>query len=229
MVILHSFWLTENQQPSSLFIWGETWQKITEDDAGEIENIANNPYTINLEELLKLSEANINFSLKKHKKFTNQTLATPTKLLKSSQKLYPIHSATDLSEISEKLYLYPWQIEGICLEPLEAIDFLQSIPLGKITESFIGRDLKFWSHVARWSLDLLARCKFLPSIEQTSNQEFMATWQPLLDSSLDQTRLKNFTLQMPLVCRTYNLNWQSNISLENIQKCRFLSKLRIFH
>ena len=224
MVILHSFWLTENQQPSSLFIWGETWQKITEDDAGEIENIANNPYTINLEELLKLSEANINFSLKKHKKFTNQTLATPTKLLKSSQKLYPIHSATDLSEISEKLYLYPWQIEGICLEPLEAIDFLQSIPLGKITESFIGRDLKFWSHVARWSLDLLARCKFLPSIEQTSNQEFMATWQPLLDSSLDQTRLKNFTLQMPLVCRTYNLNWQSNISLENIQNLQIITE-----
>lgn len=224
MAILHSFWLAENQQPSSLLIWGETWQKITEDDAVEIENIANNPYTITLDELLKLSDANINFSLKKHKKYTNQTLSIPTKLLESSQKLYPIHSATDLSEISEKLYLYPWQIEGICLEPLEAIKFLQSIPLGKITESFIGRDLKFWSHVARWSLDLLARCKFLPSIEQTSNQEFMATWQPLLDSSLDQTRLKNFTLQMPLVCRTYNLNWQSNISLENIQNLQIVTE-----
>ncbi|WP_293141069.1 SNF2 helicase-associated domain-containing protein, partial [Okeania sp. SIO3I5] len=217
MAILHSFWLTENQQASSLFIWGETWRRITEEDAGETGKITNNPYAITLDELLKLSEANINFSLKKHKKSITKTLAIPTKLSESSKKIYPIHSATNFSEISENLYLYPWQIEGICLEPLEAIKFLQSIPLGKITESFIGADLKFWSHVARWSLDLLARCKFLPSIEQTSNQEFIATWQPLLDSSIDQTRLQNFTLQMPLVCRTYHLDWESPISLENLQ------------
>ncbi|MEM1169217.1 MAG: SNF2-related protein [Cyanobacteria bacterium P01_H01_bin.35] len=217
MAILHSFWFTEHQQPSSLFIWGETWRRITEEDAGETGKITNNPYAITLDELLKLSDANINFSLKKHKKSKTQTLAIPTKLSESSQELYPIHSATNLSEITEKLYLYPWQIEGICLEPLEAIKFLQSIPLGKITESFIAADLRFWSHVARWSLDLLARCKFLPSIEQTSNQEFIATWQPLLDSSIDQTRLKNFTLQMPLICRTYNIDWPSHLSLENLE------------
>ncbi|MGK7918503.1 MAG: SNF2-related protein [Trichodesmium sp.] len=224
MAILHSFWVTENQQPSSLFVWGETWHRITEDDAGETEKITNNPYTITLDELLKLSEANTNLSLEKHKKSKSQTIAIPTKLLEYNQKLYPIHSATNLSEISEKLYLYPWKIEGICLEPLEAIKFLQSIPLGKITESFIGGDLRFWSHVARWSLDLLARCKFLPSIEQTSNQEFIATWQPLLDSSLDQTRLKNFTLQMPLFCRTYNLDWQSHLSLENLQNLQIITE-----
>ncbi|MGD1715805.1 SNF2 helicase-associated domain-containing protein, partial [Dapis sp. BLCC M172] len=224
MAILHSFWVTENQQPSSLFVWGETWHRITEEDAGETEKITNNHYAITLDELLKLSKTNINFSLEKHKKYTNQTLAIPTKLSESSQKIYPIHSATNLSEISEKLYLYPWQIEGICLEPLEAIKFLQSIPLGKTTESFIGADLRFWSHVARWSLDLLARCKFLPSIEQTSSAEFITTWQPLLDSSIDQTRLKNFTLQMPLVCRTYNIDWQSYLSLENIQNLQIVTE-----
>ncbi len=224
MAILHSFWVTENQQPSSLFVWGETWRRITEEDAGETEKITNNPYAITLDELLKLSEANINLSLKKHKKSTTKTLAIPTKLSESSQELYPIHSATNFSETTEKLYFYPWQIEGICLEPLEAIKFLQSIPLGKITESFIGADLRFWSHVARWSLDLLARCKFLPSIEQTSNQEFIATWQPLLDSSIDQTRLKSFTLQMPLVCRTYNIDWQSHLSLENLENLQIISE-----
>ena len=214
MAILHSFWLREHQQPSSLFLWGETWHKITEDHAGETEKITNNPYTTTLDELLKLSEAHTHFSLEKHKKSTTITLAIPTKLSESSQKLYPIHSAISLSEIPENLYFYPWQIEGICLEPHEAIKFLQSIPLGQITESFIGGDLKFWSHVARWSLDLLARCKFLPSID---SQEFIAIWEPLLDSSIDQTRLKNLAQQMPLVCRTYNLDWQSHLSLESLQ------------
>nr|MDJ0517153.1 SNF2 helicase-associated domain-containing protein [Trichodesmium sp. MO_231.B1] len=217
MAILHSFWLTENQQSSSLFIWGEAWRRITEEDAGETGKITNNPYVISLDELLKLSEVNTHLSLEKHKKSKTKTLAIPTKLSEYNQKLYPIHSGTNLSESTEKLYLYPWQIEGICLEPLEAIKFLQSIPLGKITESFIGSDLRFWSHVARWSLDLLARCKFLPSIEQISDQEFIAIWQPLLDSSIDKTRLQNFTLQMPLVCRTYHLDLQLPISLENLQ------------
>ena len=97
MGILHSFWLIENQQPSSLFIWGEAWHRITEEDAGEIEKITNNPYTITLDELLKLSEVNINFSLRKHKKYQTKTLAIPTKLLESNQKLYPIHSGNNLS------------------------------------------------------------------------------------------------------------------------------------
>ena len=218
MAILHSFWVTEHQQPSFLFIWGEAWHRVTEEDAGEVEKITNNPYSITLDELLKLSEANIYLSLEKHKKSTNQTLGIPTKLSESNQKLYPIHSAISLSEIPENLYIYPWKIEGICLEPDEAIKFLQSIPLGQTTESFIGSDLKFWSHLARWSLDLLARCKFLPSIEQRSiTQEFITTWQPLIDSSIDQTRLKNFAQQMPLVCRTYNLDWQLHPSLESLK------------
>ncbi|MGB3513189.1 MAG: DEAD/DEAH box helicase [Microcoleaceae cyanobacterium] len=220
MAILHGIWLTQNQQKSCLFIWGESWRRITEDDACEIGTITNNPYGITLNELLKLSSGKVNIHLENHQNPTNKTIAIPTQLSESSQKLNPLHSATNFSEITEKfnhLYLYPWQIEGICLAPLEAIKFLQSIPLGNIAESFVGADLKFWSHVARWSLDLLARCKFLPSIEQPLNEEVFATWQPLLDSSIDQARLKNFTRQMPIACRTSQIDWQLPISLENLQ------------
>ncbi|NET25524.1 DEAD/DEAH box helicase [Okeania sp. SIO1I7] len=224
MAILHSFWLTENQQPSSLFIWGETWRRITEDDAGETGKIINNPYAITGNELLKLFQEKTDISLKNQKITTNKTLALPTKSLESSQKLYPLHSATNFSETTEKLYLYPWQIEGICLNPIQAIEFLRSFALGNIAESFIGADLRFWSHVARWNLDLLARCKFLPTIEQQSNEQNFAIWQPLLDSATDQNRLKNFTLQMPLACRTYQLDWQSPISLDSLENLQIIPK-----
>ncbi len=217
MAILHSFWLTQPQQPSYLFIWGEAWRRIKEDDASEIGKISHHPYAITVDELLKLSQEKRRISLENNQKSINKTLAIPTKLLESSPKLCPLHSATNFSETTEKLYLYPWQIEGICLDTLSAIQFLQSIPLGNITESLVGADLRFWSHVARWSLDLLARCKFLPSFEQQSNEQIFAIWQPLLDSATDQTRLKNFIQQMPLVCRTYQLDWDSPISLENLQ------------
>ena len=217
MAILHGIWLTKNQQSSCLFIWGETWRRITEDDAGETAKIMNNPYVITLYEVLKLFQEKIGIKLDNQQQLTTQTIAIPTKLSESNQKLYPLNSATNFSEITEKLYFYPWQIEGICLAPSEAIKFLQSIPLGNVAESFVGADLRFWSHLARWSLDLLARCKFLPTVEQQLNQQIFAIWQPLLDSAKDQTRLKNFALQIPLVCRTSQINWQLPISLENLQ------------
>ncbi|MBD2461642.1 DEAD/DEAH box helicase [Oscillatoria sp. FACHB-1407] len=105
--------------------------------------------------------------------------------------------------------LQSWLVTGIVLTPLEAIQFLNSLPLSSMgeEESFLGGDLRFWSHVARWSLDLLARSKFLPQLEPQSEGSAIAYWQPLLDSGADQGRLEQFTHQMPVVCRTY-LNTQ---------------------
>lgn len=104
--------------------------------------------------------------------------------------------------------LYPWQVEGYCLTPLQAMQFLQSLPLGLANREadFIGTDVRFWSHVARWGLDLLARCKFLPGLRLVSDgvrAAAIADWQPLLDSALDQSRLETFAQQLPPACRFY--------------------------
>ncbi|MCZ0903172.1 helicase, partial [Microcoleus sp. HI-ES] len=119
----------------------------------------------------------------------------------------PQHSAAALDEEpakTEEIYLYPWQVEGFCLNPQAAFVFLQSLPLNSTEpDSFVGSDLRFWSHVARWSLDLLARCKFLPGLEKQSDGSAIAKWQPLLDSSTDTLRLATFVKQMPTACRTY--------------------------
>ncbi|MBD2071517.1 DEAD/DEAH box helicase [Leptolyngbya sp. FACHB-671] len=96
-----------------------------------------------------------------------------------------------------------WQVQGICLKPLEAIQFLQSLPLSSVSEeSWLSGDLRFWSHVARWHLDLLARSKFLPILERV-DEVAVARWQALLDSAADQSRLEHFSRQMPAACRAY--------------------------
>ncbi|BAU43432.1 hypothetical protein [Leptolyngbya sp. O-77] len=111
---------------------------------------------------------------------------------------------------SPSLELHPWQIEGLLLSPLEAFQLLNSLPLSTVgdaagdAESFISGDLRFWSHVARWSLDLLARAKFLPGL-RLQDGAAIATWQVLLDSEVDQTRLQQFSRRMPPACRTYQL------------------------
>ena len=136
-----------------------------------------------------------------------RAIALPTQISASNPNLVmPQHSAAALSEPAkiEDIYLYPWEVEGFCLNPQTAFVFLQALPLNSTaTDSFVGSDLRFWSHVSRWSLDLLARCKFLPGLEKESDGSVIAKWQPLLDSSTDQLRLATFAKQMPTVCRMY--------------------------
>jgi len=135
-----------------------------------------------------------------------RAIALPTQISESNANLMPQHSAAALEEPAktEEIYLYPWQVEGFCLNPQAAFVLLQSLPLNSTEpDSFVGSDLRFWSHIARWSLDLLARCKFLPGLEKQSDGSAIAKWQPLLDSSTDILRLATFVKQMPTACRTY--------------------------
>ncbi|UZQ56011.1 DEAD/DEAH box helicase [Trichothermofontia sichuanensis B231] len=156
------------------------------------------------------------------------TIALPTIITETE--LLPLHSATVLTADggaaseegliagltdegaiaakAEATRLYPWQVEGYCLTPLQAIQFLQSLPLGLANREadFIGTDVRFWSHVARWGLDLLARCKFLPGlrlVNEGGRVTAIADWQPLLDSAVDQSRLETFARQFPPACRFY--------------------------
>ncbi len=164
---------------------------------------------------------------------TTQTLPTssqtiiafPTNFVESKTEgitaIYPVHSAILGSEKSSNQYLQPWRVEGFCLNPTEAVKFLASLPLSvaKVENDFVGGDLRFWSQIARWSLDLISRCKFLPTLERQIDGSFIAKWQALLDSALDGTRLEKFSQLMPLACRTYqgkgeiHNNSQSSLSV----------------
>jgi SNF2 family DNA or RNA helicase len=140
--------------------------------------------------------------------FVDGEIASPTTL--------PYHSAA--LPAAADVFLQPWQISGLVLSPLEAIAFLNSLPLSLMADqSFLAGELRYWSHVARWSLDLLARAKFLPHLvlphaapateaksageKSTGSPVPRAQWQPLLDSATDQLRWLKFTESMPLICR----------------------------
>ncbi len=240
MAILHGNWLTTNHN-KYLFIWGETWRRITPSEhllpeLSELSlQILSHPFGMNTQELItfledlhqagklkwqlpdNLRKTNTKTKKSKEKEVLNNNSLINIALLtqiSSKNQLIPLHSGAEISE--ESLYLYPWQVEGIYLEALAAIKFLQALPLGNVTEeSFIGGDLCFWSQIDRWSLDLLARCKFLPDLSTTiTNQETINTaiWQPLLDSAVDQNRLEKFAKKMPVVCRMYQQYTNKNIN-----------------
>ncbi|MEM6452660.1 MAG: DEAD/DEAH box helicase [Cyanobacteria bacterium P01_D01_bin.105] len=101
------------------------------------------------------------------------------------------------------LSLSPWQVSGCALDALTTIKLLCALPLGQSeVSSFVGDDLRYWSHLTRWGLDLMARGKFVPVVG-ADKQGAIATWELLLDSALDQARLKDFSDRLPLVCHSY--------------------------
>ena len=236
MAVLHGSWLFYNQdtieqrgsnQRGSLFLWGETWRRL-DASVEERNDVLMHPYAMRQEEFLEflqpLHQAK-RLNLPRLEKLVAQdapkrgrkkAAATATATSVNEWQVHSIALPTDdfipclsASELSSAaVALHPWQVEGLCLPPAEAFQFLNSLPLGLPTDedAFLGGELRYWSHIARWALDLLARSKFLPGLvmqDRSPEGEPSARWEALLDSSTDQARLRHFIRRMPSVCRTY--------------------------
>ena len=120
-----------------------------------------------------------------------------------------------LSGDKEPYRLQPWQVTGLTLDPFHTLAFLSRftnqrlIELPASTSLFrharLGNDLLFWSHAAKFVLELLAGQHFLPGLIPDSNGRFWAAWQPfLLEGSLRE-RLEYLVALMPPICRAYEL------------------------
>ncbi|PIU68843.1 MAG: ATP-dependent helicase, partial [Armatimonadetes bacterium CG07_land_8_20_14_0_80_40_9] len=66
-------------------------------------------------------------------------------------------------------------------------------------EILFGQDIRYWSSVARFTLELLARQRFIPSIKSTNN-EIKAIWKPVINHPNDLERLRILTDSIPAVC-----------------------------
>ena len=143
---------------------------------------------------------------KKSDSWQSRAVVLPTKfdqdgLLPALSSNIQVASGDDAPGVSA--LLHPWQVSGSLLDPLVTIKFLSALPLGRSeASSFVSDDLRYWSHLTRWCLDLMARGKFVPVVS-ADKKGAIASWQLLLDSALDQARLKEFSDRLPLLCRSY--------------------------
>lgn len=234
MAILHGSWLLK-KQGSCFFIWGETWRSF----AGLSESLTElpkHPLAMTPEDLtawvslqnaevakLLLSSSGTVVASKRPRKGTttqtesnrreryNQAIALPTSVDKNL--LYPVHSVAIELETDKSYLLYPWQVEGFCFSPLEAMKLLTSLPLGIEENSYLGGDLRFWAQIARWSWDVMSRAKFLPTLERLENNTLTTKWRSLLDSYLDSGRLEQFAQTMPYSCRSYQQETTQTVDL----------------
>ncbi|MEL7408701.1 MAG: SNF2-related protein [Cyanobacteria bacterium J06558_2] len=71
---------------------------------------------------------------------------------------------------------------------------------------YLAGDIRYWSHIYRWALDLIVRQKYLPGIEVKKSRRgsnYRSLWQPLIDNEDDLVRLARFTVALPEACLAY--------------------------
>ncbi len=217
MATLHGSWILRSHQ-SYLFVWGETWRNLSEEEATQT-TVPCHPYTMDegkLEAFLQAHQLTTGrkrwrsqiVTLPSYKKEEKKTKRGRSKTGENAHSSYlPILSNSDFSEISN-LSLQPWQVGGYSFPIEEAAEFLSHLPLNSLhgEDNYVGGELRFWCQVYRWSLDLLARGKFLPGLLSPQKGEEVACWQPLLDSASDQQLLSKFTSLIPGACLAYQEN-----------------------
>jgi SNF2 family DNA or RNA helicase len=116
--------------------------------------------------------------------------------------------------------LAPWQVTGLALEPLAALSCLAHLNNGAGEKSSatatiyhrlrLGKDMLYWSHVAKFALELLINQHYLPALYSHADGYLIAAWQPFVSDERLQERFDHLVQMMPPVCRSYNLTELGN-------------------
>lgn len=196
MTKLHGIWLSGGQK-QAFFIWGETWR--TSQGVTLKKTPCNHPLTLSEAELAN-ALAQQQISRDELGNATKQLLTLPTQET-GKNRFLPLLSQQS-PENPETVFLQSWYVWGYSLNAELTLKFLQNLPFNQIESG----SLRFWSHLYRWSCQLLARSKFLPELQSNEAGKATTVWQPLFDAPADQSRLQTFAQQMPHSCRAHDLN-----------------------
>src|SRR5205823_1535467 len=104
------------------------------------------------------------------------------------------------SEAAEEAQLTPIEFDAVKLAPVDAMFHLLTMD----PDEQMSDDLRYWRTAARFTLELLARERYVPSIDERNT----ANWQPVLTGS-DRNRFVRLARAIPPVCRAVSSNGSS--------------------
>lgn len=210
---LQGTWIVE-QERGFFFVWAEKWRNFDGKSLSYHINpqIPDYPYCLPAEEVVNLlSQQGV--TLETDKSYS-VGMHFPTFKKPRSKVFIPLLQGSE-EKPTEALTLHPWIVQGVRLNRKETLKLLSRLPLHLSPDDpYFAEGLSLWSGVYRWSLDLLTRGKFLPTLITSSEGSALTYWLPLLDSSIDQTRLFNLSRTAP---ELYHRYFESSIDLKNCQ------------
>ncbi|MFZ2617252.1 MAG: SNF2-related protein [Anaerolineae bacterium] len=97
--------------------------------------------------------------------------------------------------------LADWVIDGLALTAPAALSALVTWPTAAAPGVTLGADLRFWIAAARFALELLARQRYIPTLEE-AGKTVVARWQPTWVDADEQARFQWLLNAMPPACRS---------------------------
>ncbi len=226
MSLLHATWLPAIRTPTSsgraaLLVWADTWRVAA--PAGPRDTPAMHPFTLAPEELrIWLNKKNL---LPHEIIDATACLTLPSRTVKSKGKAKASKNESGITEeiiesnwtglplqagepIPKQCEWWPWQVQGLAIEPAAATTWLSKLPLSGNNPD-LGEELRWWSHLQRWALSIIARGRWLPQVELSKGEGYphRARWVPLLNREDDRRRLEELAARLPLVA-TCALPWR---------------------
>lgn len=221
MSLLHATWLpairTDNSsgQPA-LLIWADTWRVATPQGPGLTPAL--HPFSLSSDDLSAwLGEQDL---LPNGSIHATACLTLPSRAVKPRRsRSKPTDPPTEEpawtglplqagEPIPKQTEWWPWQVQGLALEPRAATDWLSRLPLSD-GHPDLADELRWWSHLQRWALSLVARGRWIPQVELSKGDGYphRARWVPLLNREEDRRRLEDLAASLPLVA-TCALPWR---------------------
>ena len=221
MSLLHATWLPairtsgSSGQPA-LLIWADTWRVATPEGPGLTPAL--HPFT--------LEPDNLKVWLQERDLLPGGSIDATACLTLPSRTVKPRKSRSKTAEpspeeptwtglpmqagepIPKQTEWWPWQVQGLAVEPSAATEWLSRLPLSGRNPD-LADELRWWSHLQRWALSLVARGRWIPQMELSKGEGYphRARWVPLLNREEDRRRLEDLAASLPLVA-TCALPWR---------------------
>ena len=187
MSLLHATWLPAIRTPSStgrpaLLVWADTWRVAT--PVGPSDTPALHPFTLQPKDLRQwliekdmlpdeIIDATACLTLpsrsleKQPETKSSKRLSNKEEVIESTWAGLPLQAG---EPIPKKCEWWPWQVQGLAIEPAAATTWLSNLPLSG-QHPDLSEELRWWSHLQRWALSVIARGRWLPQVE-LSNHSF---------------------------------------------------------
>ncbi|MEA3407429.1 MAG: DEAD/DEAH box helicase [Chloroflexota bacterium] len=197
--VLHGTWVTtlEDESDGSFFVWAERPARGDEPKASgnRVQRHFYAATAIEIADLLSLYAPGTDWH--------NVRRVTRIALLPSYETSPVVPRwLSERDHDAEEVALKPWRIEGLDLPILDILDVLVALPLKgpQVTANRLGDDLRYWGFAAKFTLELLARERFVPGLH-SHNGIMRAMWVPMLEDAENHQRLLNLAMAMPPACR----------------------------
>ncbi len=207
MIVLHGTWKPAATviDRGDFFLWGESSSISPVKRRGRTSNIKqrNHPFQAaekDLKSVMEFLDSGMSSIIGKKTHPDNMLLLLPS--YSKSPQASPDLLRDDSEESTEETAsLSQWKVDGLCIQPDDAVLSLSSLS-GAWTENdtAVGTDLRFWSKVSKFAMELLSKQHFMPGIVISDNRAF-ARWQYVLNDENDRMRFSMLARSMPPVCR----------------------------